>query len=57
MFKDSVKHAAERDVVINFEPLAPSETNFVNTHTEAIQFVQQQSNFKVILDESHVLHG
>ena len=41
VFKDSVAHAAERNVVINFEPLAPSETNFVNTHTEAIQFVQQ----------------
>ena len=48
----SVAHAAERNVVINFEPLAPSETNFVNTHTEAIQFVQQleSPNFKVILD-------
>ena len=52
VFKDSVAPAAERDVVINFEPLAPSETNFVNTHTEAIQFVQQleSPNFKVILD-------
>ncbi|MCH2601519.1 MAG: sugar phosphate isomerase/epimerase [Pedosphaera sp.] len=52
VFKDSVAHAAERNVVINFEPLAPSETNFVNTHTEAIQFVQQleSPNFKVILD-------
>ena len=52
VFKDSVEHAAERDVVINFEPLAPSETNFINTHTEAIQFVQQldSPHFKVILD-------
>jgi len=47
-----VEHAAERDVAINFEPLAPSETNFINTHTEAIQFVQQleSPHFKVILD-------
>ena len=52
VFKDSIDHAGERDVVINFEPLAPSETNFVNTHTEAIKFTQQfdSPNFKVILD-------
>ena len=38
--------------MINFEPLAPSETNFVNTHTEAIKFTKQfdSPNFKIILD-------
>ncbi|HIL24109.1 MAG TPA: sugar phosphate isomerase/epimerase [Verrucomicrobia bacterium] len=52
VFKDSVAHAAERGVTICFEPLAPSETNFVNTHTEAIKFTQQfdNPNFKIILD-------
>ena len=52
VFKDSVAHAGERGVTICFEPLAPSETNFVNTHTEAIKFTQQfdNPNFKIILD-------
>ena len=52
VFKDSVAHAAERGVTICFEPLAPSETNVVNTHTEAIKFTQQfdNPNFKIILD-------
>jgi len=52
VFKDGVAHAGERDVTICFEPLAPSETNFINTHTEAIKFTQQfdSPNFKVILD-------
>ena len=52
VFRPSIDHAAERDVVINFEPLAPSETNFVNTHTEAIEFTKQfdHPNFKIILD-------
>ena len=30
-FRDSVRRAEDRGVVICFEPLAPSETNFVNT--------------------------
>ena len=52
VFRPGVEHAGERDVVINFEPLAPSETNFVNTHTEAIKFTKQfdSPNFKIILD-------
>ena len=51
-FAGCAELAAERDVVINFEPLAPSETNFVNTHTEAIKFTKQfdHPNFKIILD-------
>jgi sugar phosphate isomerase/epimerase len=51
-FTDAVKHAGERDVTICFEPLAPSETNFINTAAEAIRFVQQHRSphFKIILD-------
>ena len=51
-FRDSVKRAEERGVTICFEPLAPVETNFINTAAEAIRFVQQfeSPNFKIILD-------
>jgi sugar phosphate isomerase/epimerase len=47
-----VAHAGERDVTICFEPLAPSETNFINTAAEAIRFTQQlgSPHFKIILD-------
>jgi len=52
VFRPSVKRASERDVVICFEPLAPSETNFINTAEEAIRFTRQldSPNFKIILD-------
>lgn len=51
-FTDAVKCAGDRNVTICFEPLAPSETNFINTAEEAIRFVQQQPSphFKIILD-------
>ena len=51
-FRDAVKQAEERGVTICFEPLAPAETNFINTAAEAIRFVRQQPspNFKIILD-------
>jgi sugar phosphate isomerase/epimerase len=51
-FRDAVAHAGERDVTICFEPLAPSETNFINTAAEAIRFTQQlgSPHFKIILD-------
>lgn len=51
-FVDAVKQAGERGVTICFEPLAPAETNFINTAAEAIRFVQQASSphFKIILD-------
>jgi sugar phosphate isomerase/epimerase len=51
-FRDSVKQAEERGVTICFEPLAPVETNFINTAAEAIRFVEQHQspNFKIILD-------
>jgi sugar phosphate isomerase/epimerase len=52
IFRESVKRAEQRGVTICFEPLAPSETNFINTAAEAIRFVQQLSapHFKIILD-------
>jgi sugar phosphate isomerase/epimerase len=44
--------AEQRGVTICFEPLAPSETNFINTAEQAIEFVQQlhTPHFKIILD-------
>ena len=51
-FRDSVKHAEQRGVTICFEPLAPAETNFINTAEDAIRFVQEHEspNLKIILD-------
>ncbi|MGZ8920583.1 MAG: sugar phosphate isomerase/epimerase family protein [Limisphaerales bacterium] len=51
-FRDAVRRAEERDVTICFEPLAPSETNFINTAAQAIDFVRQLNSphFKIILD-------
>lgn len=51
-FRDSVKLAEQRGVTICFEPLAPVETNFINTAAEGIRFVRQlgSPNFKIILD-------
>jgi len=51
-FRHAVRQAEQREVTICFEPLAPAETNFVNTAAEAIQFVQQvpSPRFKIILD-------
>jgi sugar phosphate isomerase/epimerase len=51
-FRDSVKRAGERGVTICLEPLAPVETNFINTAADAIRFVSQfhSPNFKIILD-------
>ncbi len=51
-FRNAVGQAEQREVTICFEPLAPAETNFVNTAAEAIQFVQQvpSPRFKIILD-------
>lgn len=52
VFRKPVIEAEQRGIVICFEPLAPSETNFVNTAEEAIRFVAQlrSSHFKIILD-------
>jgi sugar phosphate isomerase/epimerase len=51
-FRPAVGRAAEREVTICFEPLAPVETNFINTAEEAIRFTEQfnSPNFKIILD-------
>jgi sugar phosphate isomerase/epimerase len=51
-FRNAVGRAEQRGVVICFEPLAPAETNFINTAAEALQFVKQvpSPNFKIILD-------
>jgi len=52
VFRDAVRQAEERGVTICFEPLAPSETNFINTAVEAVRFVGQFGSpaFKIILD-------
>jgi sugar phosphate isomerase/epimerase len=52
IFRDPVMKAEQRGVTICFEPLAPAETNFINTAADAIQFVQQLNtpHFKIILD-------
>lgn len=52
VFQDAVKQAEEREVIICFEPLAPEETNFVNTAEEAIRFSGQFNSpaMKIILD-------
>jgi sugar phosphate isomerase/epimerase len=52
VFREPATHAAERAVTICLEPLAPTETNFINTASEAIRFVRQfnSAHFKIILD-------
>jgi sugar phosphate isomerase/epimerase len=52
VFREAVGRASERGVTICFEPLAPSETNFINTAAEAIRFSKQleSPHFKIILD-------
>ncbi len=52
VFRNSVSKATQRGVTICFEPLAPTETNFINTAEEALRFVKQlsTSHFKIILD-------
>jgi sugar phosphate isomerase/epimerase len=51
-FRDSVKRAEDRRVVICFEPLGPGETNFVNTAAEGIHFARQFDSpaMSIILD-------
>ena len=52
VFRDAVQRAEDRGVVICFEPLAPSETNFVNTAADGIRFAEQFASpaMSVILD-------
>ena len=51
-FRDAVRRAEERGVTICLEPLAPVETNFINTAAEAVRFAAQYQSprFKIILD-------
>lgn len=51
-FRTAVRRAEQLGIVICFEPLAPSETNFINTAQEAIRFTSSLSspNFRIILD-------
>ena len=50
-FRPAVRVARKRGVVICFEPLAPSETNFINTAADAIRWQQVPSPaFRIILD-------
>ncbi len=51
-FKEAVRRAEDRGVVICFEPLAPSETNFVNTAAEGRRFAQEIGSpaMSIILD-------
>lgn len=51
-FRDAVKRAEERNVVLCLEPLSPAETDFINTAADALRFVEQfrSPNFQIILD-------
>jgi sugar phosphate isomerase/epimerase len=48
----AVQRAAERSVIICFEPLGPGETNFINTAADAIGFVRElgSPHLQIILD-------
>ncbi len=50
--RDAVRRAENRGVVICFEPLAPVETNFVNTAAEGIRFASEFASpaMSIILD-------
>lgn len=52
VFRAAVKRAEERGVVLCFEPLAPNETNFVNTAAEGRRFAAQFASkaMSIILD-------
>jgi sugar phosphate isomerase/epimerase len=51
-FQPAVARATERAVTLCLEPLAPEETNFINTARQAIEFTQaaRSPHFKIILD-------
>jgi sugar phosphate isomerase/epimerase len=51
-FRDAVRAAEDRNVVLCFEPLAPAETDFVNTAAEGIEFARQFQSpaMSIILD-------
>ncbi|MBM4339072.1 MAG: sugar phosphate isomerase/epimerase [Deltaproteobacteria bacterium] len=51
-FRVSLKAARQRNVIYCIEPLAPPQTNFINTIDEAIRFVREvrHPNFKMVFD-------
>ena len=51
-FRDSLKQAEDRGVIICVEPLAPAETNFINTAEAARQFAEECESpaISIILD-------
>ncbi len=51
-FKVSLKAARQRNVLYCIEPLAPPQTNFINTIDEAIRFVKEvrHPNLKMVFD-------
>ena len=52
VFRPSIARAEERGVIVCFEPLAPSETDFINTAEEAVRFTDafESPHFQIILD-------
>ncbi|HAM72031.1 MAG TPA: D-tagatose 3-epimerase [Verrucomicrobiales bacterium] len=50
--REAVRRGEERGITLCIEPLAPSETNFLNTAAEAIAFIQRMPSprLKIILD-------
>lgn len=52
VFKPAVAEAGQRGVTICFEPLAPVETDFINTAAEGIRFAKQFNSpaMSIILD-------
>lgn len=52
LFASVVDHAGDAGVTIAIEPLAPAETNFINTVTDGMRMVRDinHPNFKVHLD-------
>lgn len=52
VFRDAVRDAEDCGAVLCFEPLAPSETDFINTAAEAASFAAQFNSpaMKIILD-------
>ena len=49
---DAVRRAEDRGVIFCLEPLAPTETNFINTAAEAIRFADQFKSpaMQIVLD-------
>jgi D-psicose/D-tagatose/L-ribulose 3-epimerase len=52
VFGKTLEVAEERGVTLCMEPLAPEETNFINTAEEAMEMAKEMgsANFKIILD-------